>query len=476
MMDPKSYDLVVIGSGPAGEKAAAEAAFFGKSVAVIEREPAVGGASTNTGTLPSKTLRETSLFLSNYRNRDLSGINISVKSHVTVRDFMVHEQHVTADARVRVLKSLASHKVDLLYGQGSFIDANTIAVTPIDGEPIHLNGKVFMIATGSSPRRPGVFPFEDDRIHDSDEILKIHEMPKKLLIVGGGVIGCEYACTFAILGVEVTVVDLKERLMDSLDGDMSRTLQAEMESLGVRFFLGNSVESLNVGLDLKVKLKSGTELVPDQILVSAGRSGNTKGLGLENIGLEVDSRGSVKVNEHYQTNLPHIYAAGDVIGAPALASTSMEQARVAILHAFGLPASLRLPRILPYGIYTIPECSMAGETEESLKAKNIDYVTGMAHYSANARGHIIGDEKGFLKLIFQASDLKLLGVHVIGEQATELIHVGLTALLLDQTANLFVQTCYNYPTLTELYKFATYDALGKIARQKREAGFGDDEN
>ncbi len=475
-MDAKSYDLVVIGSGPAGEKAAAEAAYFGKSVAVIEREPTVGGASTNTGTLPSKTLRETSLYLSGFRNRGLSGIKLSVKNHVTVRDFMVHEQHVTADERVRILKNLGRHKVDLYYGQGSFVDANTVVVRPIDGDPIHLYGRVVLIAVGSSPRRPPVFPFEDFRIHDSDEILQIQEMPKNLLVVGGGVIGCEYACTFAILGVEVTVVDLKPRLMESLDGELSSTLQAEMQELGVIFYLADSVESLEVGLDLKVRLKSGVTLAPDQILVSAGRGGNTKGLGLENIGVEVDSRGLVKVNDHYQTNIPNVYAAGDVIGSPALASTAMEQARVAMLHAFKLEARLELPRILPYGIYTIPECSMAGETEESLKAKNVAYVTGKAPYSANARGHIIGDEKGFLKLIFQADDLKLLGVHVIGEQATELIHVGLTALLLDQKADLFVQTCYNYPTLTELYKYATYDALGKIARLKEEPRVGDDEN
>ena len=475
-MEAKSYDLVVIGSGPAGEKAAAEAAYFGKSVAVIEREPTVGGASTNTGTLPSKTLRETSLYLSGFRNRELSGINCSVNRHVTVRDFMVHEQHVTADERVKILTNLARHKVDLFYGRGAFVDANTVSVTPMDGPAVHLRASVVLIAVGSSPRRPPVFPFEDDRIHDSDEILQIHEMPKNLLVVGGGVIGCEYACTFAILGVEVTVVELKERLMESLDGELSATLVEEMKEIGVKFFLGNSVESLEVGKALNVRLRSGDKLNPDQILVSAGRTGNTKGLGLENIGVDIDPRGCVKVNERFQTSVPHIYAAGDVIGAPALASTSMEQARVAMVHAFGLRIRHELPRILPYGIYTIPECSMAGETEESLKAKNIPYLTGKAPYSANARGHIIGDEKGFLKLIFRLDDLKLLGVHVIGEQATELIHVGLTALLLDQKADLFVQTCYNYPTLTELYKYATYDALGKLARMKDQECVGGDEN
>jgi NAD(P) transhydrogenase len=467
-MDVKSYDLVVIGSGPAGEKGAAQAAYFGKSVAVIERQPAVGGAGANTGTLPSKTLRETSLFLSGFRNRDLSGVNLTLKHQVTVRDFMVHEQHVTADERVRILQNLARHKVDLFYGQASFVDPNTIAVTSIDGQPTYLRAKVVLVAVGSSPNRPPVFPFADERIFDSDELLSLREMPKKMLVVGGGVIGCEYACTFAILGVEVTVVELRERVVDFLDGEVSATLREQMQAIGVLFYLGDSVDSLDAGAELTVRLKSGAVLTPDTILVSAGRCGNTKGLGLENAGIPVDNRGRIPVNEHYQTVVPHIYAAGDVIGSPALASTSMEQARVAMVHAFDLKYKCDVARILPFGVYTIHECSMAGETEESLTKAGVPYIAGKACYSSNARGHIIGDEKGFLKLLFRLDDMRLLGVHMIGEQATELIHVGLTALLLEQRADLFIKTCYNYPTLTELYKYATYDALGKRALLRHE--------
>ena len=462
--EPKTYDLVVIGSGPAGEKGAAQAAFFGKSVAIIERMSVVGGASTNTGTLPSKTLRETSLFLSGYKNRDLSGVKLSIEGPVTVRDFMAHEQQVTADERLRVLENLSKHDVHLYRGEGSFLDPRTISVKQADGTTVLLNGKVVLIAVGSSPHRPPMFPFEDDRIYDSDEILDLHGIPKTMLVVGGGVIGCEYACTFAMLGVEVTVLEIRERLLESLDREVSDTLREQMGTIGIQFILGDCVSALDVKEVITVTLKSGQVMTPETILVSAGRGGNTKSLGLENIGVNVDDRGRIRVNESYQTDVPHIYAAGDVIGSPALSSTSMEQARVAMVHAFDLKYRGHVSPILPVGIYTIPEVSMAGETEEALKAKGIEYVSGKATYASNARGHIIGDAKGFLKLLFKLDDMTLVGVHVIGEQATELVHVGLIALLLKQPAELFVQTCFNYPTLTELYKYAAYDAMGKRAR------------
>jgi NAD(P) transhydrogenase len=467
-MNANDYDLIVIGSGPAGEKGAAQAAYFGKKVALIERHPTVGGASTNTGTLPSKTLRETALFLSGFRNRDLSGVNVSIKQRVTVREFLVHEQHVTADERVRVLNNLARHKIELVYGTASFLDPNTITVTPIDGPAINLRGTNILIAVGSAPHRPSIFPFEDHRVWDSDTILSLEGMPARMLVVGGGVIGCEYACMFAVLGVEVTVVEKRDRLIDSLDKELSQSLQEQMESMGVRVHLLDSVESVAAGTTIVVKLESGMMLETDSILVSAGRGGNTRALGLEKVGIAVDARGRVKVNENYQTTLPHVYAAGDVIGSPALASTAMEQARVAMVHAFNLHYKTNVARILPFGIYTIPECSMAGETEESLQAQGVPYIAGKASYSSNARGHIIGDSKGFLKLLFRLDDMKLMGVHMIGELATELIHVGLTAMLLDQHADLFIQTCYNYPTLTDLYKYATYDALGKRALLKNK--------
>lgn len=471
-MEPAQFDLVVIGSGPAGEKGAAQAAYFGKKVALIEREPIVGGTAANTGTLPSKTLRETALFLSGYRNRDLSGLNVSVKHDVTIRDFMVHEHAVTARERLRIHENLARHAIEFFEGAASFDDPHTIAVARNDGTTRLLRGDTILIAVGSIPHRPAIYPFEDHRIYDSDEILKIEQMPASMLVVGGGVIGCEYACMFAILGIDVTVVEQRGRIIGSLDDEIAATLQAQMQAIGITFHFNDSVEALDVGDTLNTRLKSGLVLEPESILVSSGRNGNVRGLRLDQVGIEADSRGAIKVNEHYQTTLPHVYAAGDVIGAPALASTAMDQARVAMVHAFDLKYRGDIAMILPYGIYTIPECSMAGDTEETLKQKGIAYVAGRATYANNARGRIIGDDKGFLKLLFGLDDKKLLGVHVIGEQATELVHVGLTALLAGQTSDLFIQTCFNYPTLTELYKYAAYDALGRratILRARAEA-------
>jgi NAD(P) transhydrogenase len=459
-MESEPFDLVVIGSGPAGEKGAAQAAYFGKKVALIEGKRLVGGTAANTGTLPSKTLRETALYLSGFRNRDLSGLNVSLKQQVTIRDFMRHELAVTAIERLRIQENLVKHRVTFVEGNASFADPHTIAVTEAGRPPRYLRGDVILIAVGSTPHRPPIYPFDDPRVWDSDEILNIREMPASMLVVGGGVIGCEYACMFAILGIDVTLVEQRGRLIGSLDGEIAATLQSQMETMGIKFHFNDSVDRLEAGRTLNVWLKSGTMLETGSILVSSGRDGNVKGLGLDRVGIEADKRGAIQVNAHYQTTLPHVYAAGDVIGSPALASTSMDQARVAMVHAFDLKYRGDVARILPYGIFTIPECSMAGETEESLKQKGIRYVAGRATYANNARGRIIGDDKGFLKLIFAFDDMKLLGVHVIGEQATELVHVGLTALLAGQTADIFIETCFNYPTLTELYKYAAYDGLG----------------
>ncbi len=467
-MDSEQFDLVVIGSGPAGEKGAAQAAYFGKRVALIEGKRLVGGTAANTGTLPSKTLRETALFLSGYRSRALSGLNVSLKHQVTIRDFMRHELAVTAIERLRIQENLVKHRVEFVEGIASFADPHAIAVAREDGTTRYLQGDVILIAVGSAPHRPPIYPFEDPRVWDSDEILNIQEMPACMLVIGGGVIGCEYACMFAILGINVTLVEQRGRLIGSLDGEIAATLQSQMETIGIKFHLNDSVDRLEAGKKLDVRLKSGAVLETESILVSSGRDGNVKGLGLDRVGIEADKRGAIKVNEHYQTTLAHVYAAGDVIGSPALASTAMDQARVAMVHAFDLKYRGDVARILPYGIYTIPECSMAGETEESLKQNGTPYVAGRATYANNARGRIIGDDKGFLKLLFALDDLKLLGVHVIGEQATELVHVGLTALLAGQTADLFIETCFNYPTLTELYKYAAYDALGCRAAMLRE--------
>lgn len=460
-MVTEKYDLIVIGSGPAGEKGAVQAAYFGKKVALIEKASVLGGAAANTGTLPSKTLRESALFLSGFRKRELYGLTFTMKEKVTVRDFLARERQVKEYERTRIAENLKRHGVALYHGTASFIDPHTIQVQSEEVPAFNLHGEVILIATGSFPVQPPGFPFELDAIYDSDEILELHEIPNRMLVIGGGVIGCEYACMFAALGVQVTVVEKRGRLVEFLDAEISRSLQTQMADIGMRILVGDSVADLKVAGAIEVTLHSGKILHTDTILVSAGRCGNTSSLRLDRINLDADERGRLKVNSFYQTDIPNIYAAGDVIGFPALASTAMEQGRVAMVHAFSLKYKERLAPILPYGIFTIPECSMAGETEESLTKAGIPYVVGKAAYANNARGQIIGDSEGFLKLIFREADMKLLGVHLIGELATELVHIGLTALLMEAGANLFIETCYNYPTLAETYKYATYDALGR---------------
>ncbi len=478
-MAPEKYDLIVIGSGPAGEKGAAQAAYFGKKVALVEKENVLGGAAANTGTLPSKTLRETALLLSGFRNRKLVGLDFTLKERVTVRDFLVRERFVKDFERARILENLRRHRVTMYVGTACFADPHTIAIKPQRSRECQIQGDVILIATGAHPYRPEVFPFTDPRVYDSDTILTLQEIPSTMLVVGGGVIGCEYACMFAALGIQVTLVEKRERLIDFLDEEIADRLSEQMQAMGIRMLMPDSVtEVQNHRETIEVRLQSGVLLKVDTILVSSGRSGNTAELGLDKVGISTSERGRIKVNEHYQTSVPHVYAAGDVIGFPALASTSMEQARVAMVHAFDLGPKRNLARILPYGIYTIPECSMAGETEQTLIAQKVPYVAGKASYANNARGQIIGDQKGFLKLLFydpgplateadEFKDVKLLGVHMIGEQATEVVHVGLTALLTGAGAELFIQTCYNYPTLTEMYKYATYDALGRRALKQR---------
>lgn len=460
----KSYDLVVLGSGPAGEKGAAQAAYFGKKVALIEKEDVLGGAAANTGTLPSKTLRESALYLSGFRQRDLYGMSFQLNESVSARDFLYRERLVVQSERSRISDNLNLHDVDIYRGFGTFLDDHTIEVTPKNGIPIKLEADVILIATGSHPFQPPMFPFYDSRVYDSDTILHINDIPGSMLIAGGGVIGCEYACMFAALGIRVHLVEGRNQLLSFMDLELSDGLTQCLRRMNIDLHLSTEIEEVKAGEHITIQLNTGEVVEVETLLAATGRNGNTNNMGLEDIGLKPGSRGHLQVNDLYQTNLSHIYAAGDVIGFPALASTAMEQARIAMVHAFNLKYKTELATILPYGIYTIPECSMAGKTEEELKTDNVSYVAGRARYNANARGQIIGDDDGFLKLLFDANDMKLLGVHVIGEAASELVHVGLTALLTGADADLFIHTCYNYPTLTELYKYATYDALGQRAK------------
>ncbi|HXI69747.1 MAG TPA: Si-specific NAD(P)(+) transhydrogenase [Verrucomicrobiae bacterium] len=460
-MSETNYDLVVIGGGPAGVSGANGAGFLGRRVALIEQTRVIGGAGINTGTIPSKTLRESAIALSGWRSRRLFGVDLSLRREATVSDFMHHEKQVTADERHRLEQRMQTNRVEKFHGTASFVDPHTLQVIAHDGAVTRLRGEKILIATGSSPMRPPEFVFEDDRVHDSNEILHLKVLPKKLVVVGGGVVGSEYACTFAALGAEVHLVDGRDVLLPFLDGEVSRALTRAMTANGVEFHWKERVtqcDSASPG-DLLLTLSSGATLACDGVLVCAGRSSNTENLNLAAAGITPGKRGLVVVDEHYCSSVPHIYAAGDVVGPPALAATSMEQARVAICHAFGVSLKKEIASILPTGIYTIPEASMAGETEESLKEKKIDYLVGRARYADNPRGQIIGDETGFLKLIFRRDDLRLLGVHVVGEQATEVVHIGLMALLAGADAEIFNRACFNYPTLGDLYKYAAYDVM-----------------
>ncbi|MCW8131004.1 MAG: Si-specific NAD(P)(+) transhydrogenase [Planctomycetota bacterium] len=463
-----TYDLIVIGSGPAGEKGGAAAAYFGKKVAIVERDANLGGAAANTGTLPSKTLRETALMLSGARARGF-GVDFSLKGKTTVRDFMYKERRVTATERTRVAANIRKHNMDVYQGCAKFVDPHTLEVAQPDGGAQRLQGGVFLIATGSSPFRPEMFfASGDPRIHDSDTILKLKDIPQSMIVVGGGVIGCEYACTFAAQGVDVSLVDSRDILLPFLDREISLSLMDRMRKLGIRLLSEVRVDACapEAG-SVKLTLSNGTTAEAECVLVAAGRNSNTRDLNLPAAGITPGKRGLLDVDKTYRTSVPHIYAAGDVIGFPALASTSMEQARSAVANAFDLSYKIKLAPILPYGIYTIPEVSMAGETESSLQEKNVDYVIGKALYGQNPRGEIIGDMDGFLKLLFNRADLKLLGVHVIGESASEVVHIGLIGLMTNATADLFVQTCFNYPTLGDLYKYASYDAMGRKQRGER---------
>ncbi|NMO14959.1 Si-specific NAD(P)(+) transhydrogenase [Pyxidicoccus fallax] len=460
------FDLVVIGSGPAGEWGAVRAAMAGKRVVVVERESVPGGTAANTGTIPSKTLRETALHLSGLKARGLYSVETTLRHEATVSDFLYRERRVKNIERERILRNLAHHGVEIVRGTGSLADAHTVVVKSESAPERRLTGDFILVATGSSPYRPPLYPFGDPRVHDSDEVLDIGQLPRSLVVVGGGVIGCEYACMFAALGIPVTLVEVKPELLPFLDDEMSALLGQRMEALGIRLRFGLTVEKVDVpsapDAPVRLTLSSGETLDTDQVLVASGRSANTKGLGLEALGVKVGSRGQVEVDPTFQTAVPHVYAVGDVVGFPALASTSMEQARIAVEHAFGLGNTRTLATVLPYGIYTIPEVSMAGETEEALRKQQVPYVVGRASFASNPRGQIIGDTHGLLKLLFHRESLKLLGVHVLGEQASELVHVGLTALLTGATTQLFVETCFNYPTLSEAYKMAAINALDQL--------------
>lgn len=462
-MERATYDLIVIGSGPAGEKGAAQAAYFDNKVALVEAAPRYGGAVANTG-VPGKAMRETALYLSAFRQRDLHGLSLAYDGAITVDRFL-HRGRVVRQALDQWIgANLDRHRVDVHRGRATFVDPHTVSVEADTGTRL-LEGGVILIATGSVPQRPSTIPFGAPGVYDSDTILQMERLPRSLTIMGGGAIGCEYACLFEVLGLdEVRVVSLGERILPFADEEIGNMLRQAMESLGIAFEMPDSVDEVEAGARLRLRLGSGKRLETESLLVALGRRGNVAALGLENAGVHVDERGQLPVNEHFQTNVPHIYAAGDVIGGHALSSTAMEEARVAMVHAFDLEYKSGVGPFLPIGVWTIPEISMVGETEQGLRAKGIAHVVGRWRYDANPRGVLIGERWGLLKLLFSWPDEKLLGVHVIGDNACELIAAGLVAMTLGATCSTFIETCFNYPTLSDLYKYAAYDAMGRIRR------------
>ena len=476
-MERTKYDLIVIGSGPAGEKGAAKAAYFGKKVALVEQAPSYGGAVANTG-VPGKAMRETALYLSGFQKRDIHGLNLSYDGTLTIDRFMHRGRAVRRALDQWIGANLKHHHIDVHHGRATFVDAYTVRVEG-EAEPKLLEAGVILIATGSTPRRPSTIPFDAPDVYDSDTIQHMERLPRSLAIVGGGTIGCEYACLFKVLGLdEVRVIHSGERILPFADDEISTMLHEVMESLGVEFHMPDSLDRVDSTPGLTLHLRSGKQLEPEALLVALGRSSNVAGLNLEKAGVQLDEQGQLLVNEHFQTNVPHIYAAGDIISRhAALASTAMEQARTAMDHAFPLGGRFGLNDVtaglkpmpgvgsfLPVGIWTIPEISMVGETEQELRAKGIAHAVGRWRYDANPRGVLIAEQWGLLKLLFSLPDEKLRGVHVIGDNACELIASGLVAMTLGATLSTFIDTCFNYPSLSDLYKYAAYDAMGRIDR------------
>ena len=462
-MSNNEYDLVVIGSGPAGQKGAICAAKLRKKVAIVDRQKTIGGVSVHTGTIPSKMLREAILYLSGFRQRTFYGRGYVVKDRIVMSDLIFRANSVMT-REVEVIKAqLRRNYVDSLDGEARFKDPHTIEVQNEDG--VHLiRGEKILIACGTRPAHSDDIPIDGKRIFDSDQVQNLEEVPRELVVVGAGIIGLEYASMFATLGVRVTLLDLRPTLLDFVDREIIESLCFQLRQLGTIFRLGEKVVA--VGIDQErdsvfAKLESGKIVRGQNLLYTIGRQANSDHLNIEAAGLEADPRGKLTVNEHYQTAVSHIYAAGDVIGFPALASTSMEQGRLASCHMFDKPSKMH-SNLIPYGIYAIPEISMVGATEEELTRKKAPYEIGLARYSELAKGQMLGDEQGLLKLLFDPVSLKLLGVHIIGDRAAEIVHIGQVVLSMGGTIDYFRDTVFNYPTLAEAYKVAALDGLNKV--------------
>jgi NAD(P) transhydrogenase len=464
----RHFDLVVIGTGPAGQKAAIQAAKLGKKVAIIEKNNVLGGASINTGTIPSKALREAVMHLTGVNKRGLFGESYRVKRNITIADLIYVSQQVVHHELDLIRDHFERNNIELIWGAARFDQPKTLFIDRTEDFEV-VTGDFILIATGTRPARPASVPFDDKTIFTSDGLLGLEHIPKTIIVVGGGVIGTEYACMMSALGVKVTLVEGRHEVLGFLDHEVTEAFQYSMRRMGMTLRLGEKVakiehiceESSASGACVQATLESGKTLRSQCLLYAVGRQGTTASLQLDRAGLVADDRERLKVNEHYQTAVPYIYAAGDVIGFPALASTAMEQGRLAVCHAFGVPTH-SIPELFPYGIYAIPEISMVGKTEDQLTEAGIPYEAGIAQYRELARGQLLGDTEGMLKLLIHQENLQILGVHVIGTGATELIHIGQAVMALQGTVEYFINSVFNYPTLAEAYKVAALNGVNKL--------------
>ncbi len=466
------FDVAVVGSGPAGERGATRAAFLGKKACLIEKEAVPGGASANTGTIPSKALRETALALLQARRRDVHGFLLRVADTVTVPALMGRRGLVTAREHNRIRERLSAHGVETFRGTASFVDAHTLRVSPDDGDHLEIRAGIILLAPGTRPLHPPALSVDHSRVYDSDSILMLDRVPRSLAVLGGGVAGCEYASIFAALGVRVSMVDSRDRLMPFLDAELSRELEGIWKDLGLEVKHRTRAVAVEAGdRDVLVTLTDGSRLVAEKVLVGAGRIGNVEALNLEAAGLRADERGFLKVNQHFQTEVPHIYAAGDVVGFPGLAATAMEQGRVAMTHACGgTDFRTELGGLVPTGIYTLPEISSVGRTEEALREAGVPYVVGRSGFVDNVRANLVGEPIGWAKILVSPESEKVLGVHAIGPHASELVHLGAAVMDLSGTYRYFIDAVFNYPTLGEVYKHAAYDARMRVAAWRAARG------
>ena len=462
------FDLFVIGTGPAGQRAAIQAAKLGKKVGMCDHRELVGGVCINTGTIPSKTFREAVLYLTGLRQRSIYGRCYTVKEEITMEDLLFRCQHVIRREVEVIRDQLSRNGITLLGGMASFVDSHSLFIKGQEGKT-EIGADHVVIATGTAPSQPEEVDVDQETVITSDMIMSIKRIPQTMTVVGAGVIGTEYASIFAALGVEVTLIDREEHLLEFVDVEIMESLKYQMRDMDCTFRLGEEVSSVKIEKPGRAvaTLKSGKKIISELLLYSIGRVGATRALNLEAAGLTADNRGRLKVDKRYQTEQPHIFAAGDVIGFPALASTSMEQGRIAACNIFGAPA-ISMPDLFPYGIFSVPEISMVGKSEGELTEAGVAYEVGLARYREIARGVMVGDHSGLLKLLFHRETRQILGVHIIGTSATELIHIGQAVIALGGTSDYFVNTVFNYPTFAECYKVAALDGYNKVGPAEGE--------